>query len=71
MCLIPELLMIGLPSGGGLGDPRERDPELVREDVLDCLVIGGASPRHLRRGLHRRRRRGRGGDRQIATLTRD
>jgi N-methylhydantoinase B len=27
-----------LPGGGGLGDPRERDPELVRQDVLDGLV---------------------------------
>ena len=33
-----QLLVIGLPSGGGLGDPRERDPELVRQDVLDDLV---------------------------------
>ena len=30
--------MIGLPGGGGVGDPRERDPELVRQDVLDGLV---------------------------------
>jgi N-methylhydantoinase B len=37
--LSPEqLLVIGLPGGGGLGDPRERDPELVRQDVLDGLV---------------------------------
>ena len=37
--LMPEqLLVIGLPGGGGLGDPRERDPELVRQDVLDGLV---------------------------------
>jgi N-methylhydantoinase B len=33
-----ELLVIGLPGGGGLGDPLERDPELVRQDVLDGLV---------------------------------
>jgi N-methylhydantoinase B len=33
-----QLLVIGLPGGGGLGDPRERDPELVRQDVLDGLV---------------------------------
>lgn len=37
--LSPEqLLVIGLPGGGGLGDPRERDPEPVRQDVLDGLV---------------------------------
>jgi N-methylhydantoinase B len=37
--LSPEqLLVIGLPGGGGLGVPRERDPELVRQDVLDGLV---------------------------------
>ena len=37
--LSPEqLLVIGLPGGGGLGDPRERDPELVQQDVLDGLV---------------------------------
>jgi N-methylhydantoinase B len=37
--LAPEqLLVIGLPGGGGMGDPRERDPALVRQDVLDGLV---------------------------------
>ena len=37
--LSPEqLLVIGLPGGGGLGDPWERDPELVRQDVLEGLV---------------------------------
>jgi N-methylhydantoinase B len=33
-----QSLTIGLPGGGGLGDPRERDPDLVRQDVLDGLV---------------------------------
>ena len=33
-----QLLVIGLPGGAGLGDPREREPELVRQDVLDELV---------------------------------
>jgi len=33
-----QLLVIGLPGGGGLGDPWERDPELVRQDVLEGLV---------------------------------
>ena len=37
--LSPEqLLVIGLPGGGGLGDPRERDTDLVLQDVLDGLV---------------------------------
>jgi len=37
--LLPDqLLVIGLPGGGGVGNPRERDPELVRQDVLDGLV---------------------------------
>jgi N-methylhydantoinase B len=37
--LLPDqLLVIGLPRGGGMGDPRQRDPELVRKDVLDGLV---------------------------------
>jgi len=37
--LLPDqLLVIGLPGGGGIGDPRERDPELVRQDVLEGLV---------------------------------
>jgi N-methylhydantoinase B len=31
-------LVIGLPGGGGLGDPAKRDPELVRQDVLEGLV---------------------------------
>ena len=40
--------MLGMCSnrtngGGGFGDPLERDPTLVREDVLDGYVsIGGA-----------------------------
>ena len=39
MALSPDqLLVLGLPGGGGMGDPRERDPELVRQDVLDGLV---------------------------------
>jgi N-methylhydantoinase B len=33
-----QLLAIGLPGGGGLGPPKERDPEAVRQDVLDELV---------------------------------
>ena len=26
------------PSGGGYGDPLERDPEAVRQDVIDGIV---------------------------------
>ena len=33
-----QRLVLGLPGGGGLGNPKERDPELVRQDVLDELV---------------------------------
>jgi N-methylhydantoinase B len=32
------MLVIGLPGGGGFGSSLERDPQLVREDVLDGLV---------------------------------
>ena len=31
-------LVLETPGGGGLGDPRGRDPERVREDVLDQYV---------------------------------
>jgi N-methylhydantoinase B len=45
-----QCLVIGLPGGGGVGNPRDRDPELVRADVLDGLV----SPEQAREvyGLH-------------------
>jgi N-methylhydantoinase B len=26
------------PAGGGYGDPRERDPDKVRADVLDGII---------------------------------
>jgi N-methylhydantoinase B len=32
-----RLCLIG-PCGGGYGDPAERDPDAVREDVLDGFV---------------------------------
>jgi N-methylhydantoinase B len=38
-----QQLLIGLPGGGGLGDPLERDPEAVRLDVLDGLVSESAA----------------------------
>ena len=31
-------LVLQLPGGGGMGDPKARDPELVRQDVADGLV---------------------------------
>lgn len=31
-------LLLKLPGGGGMGDPKERDPELVKRDVADGLV---------------------------------
>jgi N-methylhydantoinase B len=31
-------LVLKLPGGGGMGDPRQRDPDLVRRDVADGLV---------------------------------
>ena len=30
-----DCLEITVPSGGGYGDPLDRDPDLVRNDVLD------------------------------------
>lgn len=33
-----DTLVIHTPGGGGYGDPKERDPELVKEDVLNGLV---------------------------------
>jgi len=37
------LLVIGLPGGGGFGPSLERDPQLVREDVLDGLVSSASA----------------------------
>ncbi|MCY4301356.1 MAG: hydantoinase B/oxoprolinase family protein [Aestuariivita sp.] len=31
-------LVLEMPGGGGYGDPRLRDPELVRQDALDELI---------------------------------
>ena len=33
-----DRLILELPGGGGMGDPRTRDPALVRRDVRDGLV---------------------------------
>jgi len=40
-------LVLKLPGGGGMGDPRGRDPALVRRDVADGLVSEDAA-----RGLY-------------------
>ena len=33
-----DAICLQLPGGGGFGDPRGRDPERVRDDVLDGLI---------------------------------
>ena len=33
-----DAIRLGLPGGGGFGDPRARDLERVRDDVLDGLI---------------------------------
>jgi N-methylhydantoinase B len=33
-----DTLIIRTPGGGGYGDPKQRDPERIREDVLNGLV---------------------------------
>jgi N-methylhydantoinase B len=38
-------LLLKLPGGGGMGDPRERDPALVARDVADGLVSPEAAAR--------------------------
>jgi N-methylhydantoinase B len=34
-----------LPGGGGFHDPRERDPELVRQDLAEGLISRAAARR--------------------------
>jgi len=36
-------LLLKLPGGGGMGDPKARDPELVRRDVADGLITAHAA----------------------------
>ncbi len=36
-------LLLKLPGGGGMGDPKERDPALVQRDVEDGLVSAEAA----------------------------
>jgi N-methylhydantoinase B len=33
-----DAIRLGLPGGGGFGDPRQRDPQRVLDDVLDGLI---------------------------------
>jgi N-methylhydantoinase B len=33
-----DAMCLNLPGGGGFGDPHARDPERVRDDVLDGLI---------------------------------
>jgi N-methylhydantoinase B len=33
-----DAIRLGLPGGGGFGDPRARDPQRVRDDVLDGMI---------------------------------
>jgi N-methylhydantoinase B len=33
-----DAIQLHLPGGGGLGDPRTRDPQSVKADVLDGLI---------------------------------
>ena len=39
-----ERLLLIAPSGGGYGDPAERDPAAVRDDVVDGYVTAGGCP---------------------------
>ncbi|MFN8983497.1 MAG: hydantoinase B/oxoprolinase family protein [Alphaproteobacteria bacterium] len=36
-------LLLKLPGGGGMGDPKARDPELVKRDVADGLITPQAA----------------------------
>ena len=33
-----DRLIIEMPGGGGLGDPRQRDPKILARDVRDAFV---------------------------------
>jgi len=55
-----DVVHIHTGSGGGFGDPLERDPESVARDVRETFAPADRGARYLRRGLDRSRR-GRGG----------
>ena len=38
-----DVLYMRVASGGGYGDPLERDPELVRNDVANSIVSADAA----------------------------
>jgi N-methylhydantoinase B len=40
-----DAIRLGLPGGGGFGDPRTRDPKAVLDDVLDGLITAEAARR--------------------------
>jgi N-methylhydantoinase B len=40
-----DAIRLELPGGGGFGDPRMREPERVREDVLDGLITAAQARR--------------------------
>ena len=40
-----DAICLQLPGGGGFGDPWERDPERVRDDVLDGLITAEQTQR--------------------------
>ena len=59
-----ERIMYDYGGGGGWGDPLDRDPQAVLDDVLDEYVsVEGAAPR-LRRRAHRLARRPHARDRR-------
>ena len=41
-----EVVHINLPGGGGYGDPRKRDPEKVRWDVIENYISPDEAERH-------------------------
>src|SRR5262245_25363368 len=40
-----DAIRLELPGGGGFGDPRRRDPQRVRDDVLDGLITADEARR--------------------------
>ena len=40
-----DAIQLQLPGGGGFGDPRTRDPQRVRDDVLDGLITADEARR--------------------------
>jgi hypothetical protein len=40
-----DAIRLELPGGGGYGDPRERDPKRVLDDLLDGMITADGAPR--------------------------